>query len=317
MRIIVTGGCGFIGTNFVKTLLREEPKAEVVVVDKLTYAGNITNIQDLKNRVEFHKCDIGNKEEIKKIVKDADFLINFAAETHVDRSIENPMSFLQSNIFGIYTLLEAARNSNLKRFVQISTDEVYGSRKTGSFTEEDMLKPSNPYSATKAAGDHLVYSYVNTYGLDAIVTRCTNNYGPYQNPEKLIPKAIMNALANKPIPVYARGKNVRDWIYVEDHCTGVLTALKKGKKGEIYNIAGEDEKPNLEIVKMIIDILGKSQNLMNFVEDRPGHDFRYSIECKKIKKLGWKRKYGLKDGLKKTVDWYQKNAFLFSGGMIK
>lgn len=313
MNIIVTGGCGFIGTNFVRVLLNEDPDADVTVIDKLTYAGKLDNIKDVMDRIRFHKSDIGNEKKIQKIIKDADVLVNFAAETHVDKSIINPLSFLKSNIFGLYGLLEAARKADLKRFVQISTDEVYGSKNSGSFNEDDMLKPSNPYSATKAAGDHLVYSYVNTYGLNAIVTRCTNNYGPYQNPEKLIPKAIVRALTNKPIPVYARGRNVRDWIYVEDHCRAVMAALKKGRKGETYNIAGENEKPNIEIVKMILDILGKSTDLIKFVEDRPGHDFRYSIECKKIKKLGWKRKYGLKDGLRKTVDWYQKNAFAVSG----
>ncbi|MBS3053297.1 MAG: dTDP-glucose 4,6-dehydratase [Candidatus Aenigmarchaeota archaeon] len=313
MNIIVTGGCGFIGTNFVRVLLNNEPGADITIIDKLTYAGKLEHIKDIRSKIKFSRCDIGNKKEIEKIIKDADIVVNFAAETHVDKSIINPLSFLKSNIFGLYGLLEAARKADLKRFVQISTDEVYGSKNSGSFNEDDMLKPSNPYSATKAAGDHLVYSYVNTYGLNAIVTRCTNNYGPYQNPEKLIPKAIVRALTNKPIPVYARGRNVRDWIYVEDHCRAVMTALKKGKKGETYNIAGENEKPNIEIVKMILDILGKSTDLIKFVEDRPGHDFRYSIECKKIKKLGWKRKYGLKDGLRKTVDWYQKNAFAVSG----
>ena len=302
MRILVTGGLGFIGSNFVRSIVNKE---EITVVDALKYGSNENNLKDLD--YNFVKEDICNYDLIAELVKGVDAIVNFAAETHVDRSISNPYVFIKSNVVGTYTILEAMRKVNPEaKLVHVSTDEVYGDIEEGSFKEGDMLKPSSPYSASKASADLFVLAYVRTYGLNAVITRCTNNYGPYQFPEKLIPKAIIRAKRNKKIPIYGSGKNVRDWIYVEDHCEAINLILERGEKGEIYNISSGDEKSNLEIVNKIQEIMGK-RDLMDFVEDRPGHDIRYSLDSSKIRELGWKPKHKFEEGLKETIGWYLKN----------
>ena len=304
MKILVTGGLGFIGSNFVRY---NADKAEIVVVDALKYGSNENNLKDLD--CKFVKGDICDYDLMAELVKDADAIVNFAAETHVDRSISNPYAFIESNVIGTYTLLEAMRKGNPEaRLVHIGTDEVYGDIEKGSFKEDDMLKPSSPYSASKASADMFVLAYARTYGLNAVITRCTNNYGPYQFPEKLIPKAILRAKMDMKIPIYGTGKNVRDWIYVNDHCEAINLVLDKGKKGEIYNISSGEEKTNLEVVSEILRIMDKP-DLIEFVEDRPGHDVRYSLDSSKIRGLGWKPKHGFEDGLKETVEWYLENEW--------
>ena len=308
MRILVTGGLGFIGSNFVKYLVEEaRAAAEITVVDALKYGSNENNLKD--SEYKFDRGDICDYELMAELVKKTDTIVNFAAETHVDRSISNPYAFIESNVIGTYTILEAMRKVNPEaRLVHISTDEVYGDIEKGSFNEDDMLKPSSPYSASKASADMLVLAYVRTYGLNAVITRCTNNYGPYQFPEKLIPKAIIRAELNMKIPIYGTGKNVRDWIYVNNHCEAINFVLEKGERGEIYNISSGEEKTNLEVVSEILKIMEKP-DLIEFVEDRPGHDIRYSLDSSKIRKLGWKPKYSFSDGLKKTIEWYLENEW--------
>jgi dTDP-glucose 4,6-dehydratase len=308
-KILVTGGLGFIGSNFVRYILEEVglDAAEIIVVDALKYGSNENNLKDLDYK--FVKGDICDYGLMVELVKGVDAIVNFAAETHVDRSISNPYSFIESNVIGTYTILETMRKVNQKiRLVHVSTDEVYGDIENGSFKEDDMLKPSSPYSASKASADMFVLAYVRTYGLNALITRCTNNYGAYQFPEKLIPKAIIRAKMNKKIPIYGTGKNVRDWIYVKDHFEAINLVMNKGKGGEIYNISSGEEKNNLEVVNDILEIMGK-RDLIEFVEDRPGHDIRYSLDSSKIGKLGWKPKHGFEDGLKETVEWYLKNEW--------
>jgi dTDP-glucose 4,6-dehydratase len=308
-RVLVTGGAGFIGSNFVRHLLNNTNCA-VVNLDKLTYAGNLNNIKDLRRekRHEFIRGDIRNRKLVGSLVKKADAVVNFAAESHVDRSIQTPNVFVESNVLGVQVLLEACRRFGV-RFEQISTDEVYGSRVEGSFVETDALNPSSPYSASKAAADLLVNAYHVTYGLEVTVTRSTNNYGPNQHPEKLIPRLITNALRGKRLPIYGSGENVRDWIFVEDNCRAILTVLEKGEKGQIYNIAGGNERKNLEIAKEILRCLSLPEAMLEFVPDRPGHDFRYSIQCSKAQRLGWKPQVGFDEGLQKTVDWYRTNKW--------
>ncbi len=302
MKILVTGGLGFIGSNFVRYM---GDKAEIIVIDALKYGSNENNLKDLDYR--FVKGDICDYELMTEVVKKADVIVNFAADTHVDRSISNPNAFIESNVIGTYTLLEAIRKANPEaKLVHVSTDEVYGDIENGSFKEDDMLKPSSPYSASKASADMFVLAYVRTYGLNAVITRCTNNYGAYQFPEKLIPKAIIRAKLNMKIPVYGTGKNVRDWIYVEDHCEAIRLVLAKGEKGEIYNISSGEERTNLEVVSEILRIIGKP-DLIEFVEDRPGHDLRYSLDSSKIMELGWKPGHKFEEGLKETIEWYLKN----------
>ena len=302
MKILVTGGLGFIGSNFVRYM---GDKAEIIVIDALKYGSNENNLKDLDYR--FVKGDICDYELMTEVVKKADVIVNFAADTHVDRSISNPYAFIESNVIGTYTLLEAIRKANPEaKLVHVSTDEVYGDIENGSFKEDDMLKPSSPYSASKASADMFVLAYVRTYGLNAVITRCTNNYGAYQFPEKLIPKAIIRAKLNMKIPVYGTGKNVRDWIYVEDHCEAIRLVLAKGEKGEIYNISSGEERTNLEVVSEILRIIGKP-DLIEFVEDRPGHDLRYSLDSSKIMELGWKPGHKFEEGLKETIEWYLKN----------
>ena len=312
MKVLVTGGLGFIGSNFIRYLLERYSSIEIINVDAMKYGSNPLNLKDIKDdeRYKFIKGDICDYELISKLVKDVDVIVNFAAESHVDRSIANPYSFLQSNVVGVFVILEAIRKKNREvKFIQISTDEVYGEILKGSFKEEDRLKPSSPYSASKAAADMFVLAYSRTYGIHAVITRCTNNYGPYQFPEKLIPKTIIRASMNLKIPIYGTGKNIRDWIYVLDHCEAIDLVMKEGEKGEIYNISSGEEKTNLEVVKTILSIMGKDESLIEFVEDRPGHDLRYSLDSSKIRELGWKPKHSFKEGIRKTVEWYMQNEW--------
>jgi dTDP-glucose 4,6-dehydratase len=279
------------------------------VLDALTYAGRKENLQDVWDKITFIKGDIRKREDVEKAVKGADIVVNFAAETHVDRSIIEAGSFVLTDVFGTYNLLEACRKFDVKRYVQISTDEVYGHILEGSFKEEDRLNPRNPYAASKASADLLCKAYFETYGLDIVITRSTNNYGPYQHPEKFIAKTIIYALLNRKIPVYGTGKNVRDWLYVEDNCEAIDLVLHKGKKGEIYNIAGKQELKNIEVVKTILRLMNKPESLIEFVKDRPGHDLRYSLDISKIEKLGWKPKTKFEEGIRKTIEWYKQNEW--------
>ena len=311
MKLLVTGGLGFIGCNFIRLMLHEHDDIHILNIDDLRLGSNPENLRDLddERRYEFCKGDIADEKFIAGLVKDADAIVNFAAETHVDRSIARPESFLHSNVQGVFNLLEALRHHNSSaRFVQISTDEVYGDILRGSFTEESTLKPSSPYSASKASGDVFVQAYARTYGFEAMVTRCTNNYGPYQFPEKLIPKTILRAKSGLRIPVYGTGENVRDWIYVIDHCRAVEAVLLRGRKGEVYNISAAEEKSNLDVVKIILQALGKSGDLIDFVDDRPGHDARYSLDSSKIRtELLWHPQENFAEGIAETVAWYLKN----------
>ncbi len=309
--ILVTGGAGFIGSNLVQLLLRERPQWTVVNLDKLTYAGNAESLADLRSdpRHIFVRGDIANAELVEHLIRshDVSAVLNLAAESHVDRSILGPGIFVETNVSGTQVLLEAARLSKVNRFVQISTDEVYGSLgKTGKFSEDSPLKPSSPYSASKTAADLLALSYGHTFGLDVVVTRCSNNYGPYQFPEKLIPLMIANALEGRKLPVYGDGQQIRDWIHVDDHCRAILAALEKGVKGEVYNIGSDNEWPNLSIVNRIIEMLGKGA--IEYVKDRPGHDRRYAIDARKAHaQLGWSPQIPFAEGLQRTVDWYVEN----------
>ena len=310
MKIMITGGAGFIGSNFVHHLSNNEDY-DLVVLDKLTYAGDMENLKEIRDKIEFVKGDIADEEAVSSAMKDCDMVVNFAAETHVDRSIEDPGVFVKTDVIGTYNLLECVRKYDVERYLQISTDEVYGSIENGSFTEESNVDPSSPYSASKAGGDLLVGAYWRTYNTPIIITRSSNNFGPRQYPEKLIPLFIMNAMQDKPLPVYGDGKNVRDWIYVMDNCKGIEMALMDGKLGEIYNIGGGNERNNLEITHLILEILGKPESLITFVEDRLGHDRRYSLDSSKIMKLGWKPETTFEESMQITVDWYQNNFSRF------
>ncbi len=307
MKILVTGGLGFIGSNFVRHLL-DSSDYEIINFDKLTYAGNPENLRDVENneRYSFVKGDICDREVVEKLVPDVDVIINFAAETHVDRSIGDPASFIKTDIFGTYTLLEAARKFD-KKFIQISTDEVYGNIEQGSSREEDVLMPSNPYSASKAGADRLAFSYFVTYRLPVIITRSSNNYGPYQYPEKLIPLFVTNLLEGKKVPLYGDGLNKRDWIYVLDNCRAISFLMEKGKPGEVYNIGAGEERTNLEITKLILQTLGKTGEWVEYVKDRPGHDKRYSLDCSKIQAMGWKPSFNFSQAMKQTIEWYKNN----------
>lgn len=308
---MATGAAGFIGANFVHYILEKYPELDVLVYDKLTYAGNMDNLKDISDKIKFVRGDICDTGTVGEAIKrfGVDEIINFAAETHVDRSISNASDFLESNVKGVYTLLEAARKYDIKRFLQISTDEVYGSIQNGSFYETSNINPSNPYSAAKAAGDLLARSYYNTYKLPVLITRSSNNFGPYQFPEKLIPLMILKAMKNESLPVYGTGMNVRDWIYVEDNCSGIDTVFRKGSLGEVYNIGGGNEKPNIEVVKLIIKQLGKPESLIAFVKDRPGHDLRYSLNSDKTRALGWRPAHSFEEAMKKTIGWYMDNEW--------
>ncbi len=310
MKILVTGGCGFIGSNFIRHMLEKYPAYKIVNLDKLTYCGNPDNLRDIEKdrRYSFIKGDICDKNIVEKIIKDCDTVINFAAESHVDRSIEDASGFIRTNIHGVYVLLEAAKKHNIKRFLQISTDEVYGSINKGSFKETSPLRPNSPYSAAKAGGDHLSLAYHATFKIPVIITRSSNNFGPYQYPEKVIPLFITNLLENKKVPLYGDGMNVRDWLYVIDNCSAINIVLHKGRIGEIYNIGGSFEIPNIELTKIILKNLGKTDKMINYVPDRLGHDRRYSLDSSKVRKLGWKPSKSFDTAIKETINWYKANT---------
>ena len=313
MNIIVTGGAGFIGANFIYFLLKNRPSDKVICFDKLTYAGNLETLataQFMPN-FKFVRGDIADRAAVDELFKSTkpDVVVNFAAESHVDRSIDEPELFLRTNIIGTSVLLDACKKFGIKRFHQVSTDEVYGDLPLDHpelfFTEQTNLHTSSPYSASKASADLLVQAYSRTYGIPATISRCSNNYGPYHFPEKLIPLMIINALNDKKLPVYGEGKNVRDWLYVEDHCRAIDKIIRQGREGEVYNVGGHNERSNLDVVEMILHILGKPESLIEFVTDRKGHDLRYAIDPSKIEnELGWKPKMKFEDGIKKTIDWY-------------
>jgi dTDP-glucose 4,6-dehydratase len=306
---VVTGGAGFIGSNFVRFMLRRYDDLEVVNLDKLTYAGNLENLRDVENdaRYTFVKGDICDAAVVRDALSGADAVVNFAAETHVDRSISGPQDFIRTDVLGTHTLLEAVRELGVKRYLQISTDEVYGSTETGSFDEDSVLDPSSPYSASKAAGDLLVLAYHRTFGAPVLLTRSSNNYGPWQYPEKIIPLFITNAIDDQPLPVYGDGLNVRDWLYVDDNCAAVDVVLREGRDGEVYNIGGGNEVKNLALTRQILKLLGKGPDLIRFVVDRPGHDRRYSVDCGKVQALGWRPTTTFGAGLERTVAWYHDN----------
>jgi len=313
MNLLVTGGAGFIGSNFIRYILDKYPEYRVINLDKLTYAGNLENLTgaDKDPRYAFEKGDICDKARVQLCVMryEIDAIINFAAESHVDRSILGAAEFVQTNIGGTNVLLEVTKELKIKRFLQVSTDEVYGSLGlTGLFTEETSLHPNSPYSASKASADMLALAYQHTFGLPVVLTRCSNNYGPYQFPEKLIPLMIANAMDDKSLPVYGDGMNIRDWLHVKDHCSAIDEVLHRGKIGEVYNIGGNNEKPNIEIVKLILQNLGKPDSLITYVKDRPGHDRRYAIDSSKIQcELGWQPSYTFEQGIAETIKWYMNN----------
>lgn len=308
-KLLITGGCGFIGSNFIRHILAKYSDYNIVNLDKLTYCGNPDNLKDVERdrRYKFVKGDIADGVLVDKLVKESDVVINFAAETHVDRSITDPDSFVRTNLFGTHTLLEAVKKCETELFIQISTDEVYGSIIRGAFREDDPLKPNSPYSATKAGADLLVRSYFVTYKLPVIITRSSNNFGPHQYPEKIIPLFITNLFEDKKVPVYADGMNVRDWLFVLDNCEGIDIVMHKGKVGEVYNIGGGTEITNLELTRSLLELTGRNESYVKYVEDRPGHDKRYALDIAKIKGLGWKPKHDFKYALKMTVDWYRNN----------
>jgi len=310
MQILVCGGAGFIGSAFIRNYLKNNPDLKITNLDVLTIGSNLENLKDVENNLnyKFLKDDIRNESVIDDVVKDVDVVVNFAAESHVDRSIANPKPFLETNILGTYSILEAIRKYD-KQFIHVSTDEIYGDAKDkASFNEDSQINPSNPYAATKAAADNLVASYYRTYGINCITTRCTNNFGPYQFPEKLIPKTIIRSIKDLKVPLYGDGTQIRSWIYVNDHVQAIESLISKGKSGQVYNITAYEEITNKTIVEKILDILGKSHNMIEYVGDRPGHDKRYSVDCSKIEKeIGWKPRYAFDDALKQTVDWYVKN----------
>jgi len=309
MKILITGGAGFIGSNFIRHILGKYKDYEIVNLDKLTYAGNPTNLKDIEkdNRYTFIKGDICDEKVVDKAMKDCRIAVNFAAESHVDRSIEKPESFIQTNFNGTYVMLETARKTGVEKFMQISTDEVYGSIQEGSFTEESPFLPNSPYSASKASADLLARSYYKTYKFPVLITRSSNNFGPYQYPEKVIPLFIANAFEGRRIPLYGDGLNVRDWLYVLDNCEAIDLVLHKGKSGEAYNIGGGTEVNNLKLTKLLLGILDKPESLIEFVKDRLGHDRRYSLDCAKIRELGWKPAHDFETALKETVAWYENN----------
>jgi dTDP-glucose 4,6-dehydratase len=311
MKFLVTGGFGFIGSNFIRYMLTKYSEIQIINLDKLSVGSNPANLKEIETdkRYRFVKGDIAEKKLAINLVDEADAIVNIAAETHVDRSIAEPWAFIHSNTIGAISLFEAA-GKYAKRILHVSTDEVYGDILEGSFKESDKLKPSSPYSASKAAADLFAQAYHRTYNLDIVIARCTNNYGPYQYPEKLIPKTIIRATLDLQIPIYGKGTNVRDWIYVQDFCQALDTLLKKGKTGEIYNISANNELQNIDVAKTILGVMNKPENLITFVEDRPGHDMRYSLGSSKIRtELGWKPKHNFEEALKQTVHWYINNEW--------
>ncbi len=311
MKLLVTGGAGFIGSNFIRHMLKKYPDYHIVNLDKLTYAGNLDNLKEIEGHPNytFIKGDICDVKVVSGAVEGVDAIVNFAAETHVDRSILEPGSFIQTDVYGTYVLLEALKEKGISRYIQISTDEVYGSIEAGSFTEESPLSPSSPYSASKAGSDMLVHAYWTTYHLPVIITRSSNNFGPYQYPEKLIPLFITNALEDKQLPLYGDGMNVRDWIYVEDNCEAVDVVLHKGLEGNVYNIGGGNERTNVEITGIILRETGKPKSFIKHIKDRLGHDRRYSIDSSKVASLGFTSRHTFEDAMKETVRWYTDNEW--------
>lgn len=313
MKMLVTGGLGFIGSNFIRYILSRYPECALVNLDLMTYAGNPANLKDIEDdpRYSFVRGDICDRECVTDVLErhQVDTIIHFAAESHVDRSISDAPVFVRTNVLGTHVLLEAARIQGIRRFIHVSTDEVYGSIPVGSFTETDGLNPSSPYSASKAGSDLLARSYYLTYGLPVIVTRCTNNFGPYQYPEKLIPLFVTNLFEGRTVPVYGTGRNVRDWIYVIDHCRAIDCILIRGKPGEIYNIGSGNELTNLEITRRLLELTGRDTSQITFVQDRPGHDWRYSLDASKLRSMGWTPAYDFEAGLRETVAWYRENGW--------
>ncbi len=311
-KLVVTGGCGFIGSNLIRWLLNNRKDWHIINLDKLTYAGNLENLAWItSDRYQFVKGDITDRATVQKVItSDITFVLHLAAESHVDRSILDAGPFIHTNVVGTQVLLDVSRAVGVKRYVQVSTDEVYGSLgATGLFTEETPLSPNSPYSASKASADLLARSYHHTYGMDVVTTRCSNNYGPYQFPEKLIPLFVSNLINNQQVPVYGDGQQVRDWIHVEDHCRGIVAACEHGKSGEVYNFGGEAERTNMQLTRRLLEILQKPDTLIKYVADRPGHDRRYAIDCTKAKReLGWQPMVTFEEGLAQTVAWYQQNA---------
>lgn len=309
--ILITGGAGFIGSNFVKYMLNKYSDYDIINLDALTYCGNLENLKDIEDmdNYTFVKGDIRDKDLVNDLVLKSDYVINFAAESHVDRSITDPEIFIKSNVLGTQVLLNAAKDCSVEKYIQISTDEVYGTLgETGYFCETTPLQPNSPYSASKAGGDLITRAYFETFDLPVNITRCSNNYGPYQFPEKLIPLMISNALENKKLPIYGDGKNIRDWLHVYDHCQAIDLVLHEGKLGEVYNIGGHNERQNIQIVKLILEALGKDESLIEYVADRLGHDRRYAIDADKIRnELGWEPKYTFETGIKETIQWYLDN----------
>jgi dTDP-glucose 4,6-dehydratase len=311
--LLVTGGCGFIGSNYIRHVLDSDPAATIVNLDCLTYAGNLGNLADLESnsRLKFVKGDIANRSDVRRAIGEGvSGIVNFAAESHVDRSILDSGPFIRTNVVGTQVLLDAAREFNVPKFVQVSTDEVYGSLgPTGFFTESTPLAPSSPYSASKASADLLVLAYRHTFGLPAVITRCSNNYGPYQFPEKLIPLFVTRLFQDQKVPVYGDGQQIRDWIHVRDHCAGIEAVRLRGRVGEVYNLGGRTERTNLAITQLLLDLIGKPRSLIEYVKDRPGHDRRYAIDCSKAEsELGWSPKVPFESGLRETIDWYRGNT---------
>jgi len=311
LKLLVTGGLGFIGSNFIRYMLKKHRNLEIMNLDNLSYGSNPANLksQEANPNYRLVRGSIADKNLVTEVMKDIDIVVNIAAETHVDRSISNPDPFFQSNTLGTFILLETARKAEIDKFLHVSTDETYGDIATGSFKEDDRIKPSNPYSASKAAAEMFCLAYHRTYGIDVTITRCTNNFGPYQHLEKLVPKTIIRTKLNLTIPIYGKGTNVRDWIYVLDHCEAIDLLMEKEKSGGIYNISSGNELSNLEVVKLILEALGKNESLITFVEDRPGHDLRYSLDSSKIRGLGWTPKHSFNEALDATVEWYLQNEW--------
>jgi dTDP-glucose 4,6-dehydratase len=311
MRLLVCGGAGFIGSTFIKRMLAGDPSLEVVNLDRLTYAGNPDNLRSVESssRYRFVQADICDKDAVAAAAQGVDAIVNFAAETHVDRSIADPEAFLRTDILGTHTLLEVVRELGIARMVQVSTDEVYGSVETGSCAENHIIRPSSPYSASKAGGDLQVLAYRHTYGLPVVITRGSNTYGPNQYPEKLIPLFVTNALEGEKLPMYGDGLNVRDWLHADDHADGIAFVLSNGEPGEVYNVGGGNERTNLEITGIILDELGLDQSAINWVTDRPGHDRRYSLDCTKLHTLGWQPSVDFERGLRETIRWYRDNEW--------
>ncbi len=310
-KLLVTGGAGFIGSNFIRYMLNKHDDIQIINLDKLTYAGNLDNLKDIESddRYSFVKGDICDASVVDPLVKDVNIIVNFAAESHVDRSIGKPDDFIQTDVFGTFVLLEAARKYGIDRFVQISTDEVYGSIEDGLFKETDPLMPSSPYSASKAGADRLVFSYYVTYKLSVVIPRSSNNFGPYQFPEKLIPLFVTNTMDDLQLPIYGDGKNVRDWLYVMDNCSAIESILESGKDGEVYNVGAGNEKENIYITDYILKTLNKPDSLKTYVEDRKGHDRRYALDISKVKQLGWSPEHDFESALEETIQWYQENRW--------